>query len=54
MLNQLEISDRRARRKKLDEMYKKYMISAVSISREEDVVDKIVELFERHKNENIG
>ena len=54
ILNHFEVADRRARRKKLDDMYKKYMISSVSISREEEIVDKIVELFERHKNENIG
>ena len=54
MLNQIERSDRISRRKKLDEMYKKYMISSVSISKEDEVIDKIVELFERHKTENIG
>ena len=37
-----------------EELFKKHRISAVNVSRENDVVDKVVELFERHKNENIS
>ncbi len=53
-LHQAEIADRNNRKKKAEELFKKHRISSVDVSRESDVVDKIVELFERHKNENIG
>ncbi|MBO4863234.1 MAG: DUF58 domain-containing protein [Eubacterium sp.] len=51
-LHQAELRDREKRRKRADELYKRYQISQVSISRESEVVDKIVELFEKHKNES--
>ena len=53
-LHERELADRNARKNAAKNMYKKYCISSVDISREEDVVDKIVELFERHRNENVG
>ena len=53
-LHQIEVQERNSRKARAKNMYKKYCVSAVDISREEDVVDKIVELFERHKNENVG
>ncbi|SEQ70662.1 Protein of unknown function DUF58 [Lachnospiraceae bacterium NE2001] len=53
-LHQAELAERASRKKKTNELFKKYQISMVDISREGDVVDKIVELFERHRNENIG
>ena len=53
-LHEKEVADRNARKTAAKNMYKKYCVSAVDISRESDVVDKIVELFERHKNENVG
>ena len=53
-LHKAEVDERLARKKKVQELYKKNQISSVSISKESEIVDKIVELFERHKNENIG
>ncbi len=53
-LHKAEVEDRQNRKKKANELFKKYQISCVDVSRESEVVDKIVELFERHKNENIG
>ncbi|MCR4845247.1 MAG: DUF58 domain-containing protein, partial [Eubacterium sp.] len=53
-LHERELADRNARKNAAKNMYKKYCISSVDISREEDAVDKIVELFERHRNENVG
>ena len=53
-LHEREVADRNRRKASAKNMYKKYCISSVDVSREEDVVDKIVELFERHRNENVG
>ena len=53
-LHAAEVNDRNIRRANAEELFKKHRISAVSVSRENDVVDKVVELFERHKNENIS
>ena len=53
-LHQAEIAERKDRRKKANDLFKKYQISSVDISRESEIVDKIVELFERHRNENIS
>lgn len=53
-LHKIEVSERAGRKKKANELFKKYQISMVDVSREDEVVDKIVELFERHKNENVG
>ena len=53
-LHAAEVNDRNIRRANAEELFKKHRISAVNVSRENDVVDKVVELFERHKNENIS
>ena len=53
-LHEKEVADRNGRKAMAKNMYKKYCVSSVDISREADVVDKIVELFERHRNENVG
>lgn len=53
-LHQEEVNERNQRKSRANEMYKKYQISSVDVSSEKEVVDKVVELFERHKNENIS
>ena len=53
-LHEREFAEREGRRRKAVNTFKKYGISGVDISREEDIVDKVVELFERHRNENVG
>ena len=49
-LHEIEVADRNSRKKKCQDLYKKYMISSVNVSREDEIVDKIVELFEKHRN----
>ena len=53
-LHKEEVNERNQRKHRANELYKKYQISAVDVSSEKEVVDKVVELFERHKNENIS
>ena len=53
-LYQAEWQERKNRIENLERMYRRYGISMVSISREADIIDKVVELFERHRHENIG
>jgi hypothetical protein len=53
-LYQAEWQERKTRIENLERMYRRYGISMVSISREADIIDKVVELFERHRHENIG
>ena len=52
-LHEAEVQDRKRREKRALEIYKRYMISRVGVSREADVVNKVVELFEKHKNERM-
>lgn len=53
-LHAAELRERAQRHAEVEELFKKHQISTVTISREEDTVGKIVELFERHRNENIS
>jgi uncharacterized protein (DUF58 family) len=50
-LNAAEIEDRKKRLKRVSEIYKRYQISRVSVSKESEVIDRVVELFEKHKND---
>ena len=40
--------------RKLEKLYTRYGVSLVSLQKESEIIDKVVELFERHKHENIG
>ena len=53
-IHEAEVIDRKKRLKKIDELYKRYMVSRVEISKKSEIVDKIVELFDKHKNESIA
>ena len=53
-LHAAELEERMKRKKRNQELYKKHMISSVTVSREDEIVDKIVELFDKHKNESRG
>ncbi|MCR5213559.1 MAG: DUF58 domain-containing protein [Eubacterium sp.] len=48
-----EIKDRADRKKKAEEIFKKHQISCVDVSREAEIIDKIVELFDRHRIESV-
>ena len=48
-LHAAEIEERAKRRKAADDLYKQHQISAVTVQRESDVIDAIVQLFEKHK-----
>ena len=50
-LHTAEVEDRKKRLKRVSEIYKRYQISRVSVSKESEVVDRVVELFEKHKND---
>ena len=50
-------AEERNRRKHMEEaveLFKKYKVGLTSIKNEDEIVDNIVELFERHRYENIG
>ena len=49
-----EKAERDKRYKKLEKLYTRYGVSLVSLQKESEIIDKVVELFERHKHENIG
>ena len=53
-IHEAEGSDRMKRKKEINELYKRYMVSRVEVSRKSEIVDKIVELFEKHRNESIA
>ena len=53
-LHKAELQDRAQRKKKAEDIFKKHQVSSVDVSREDEIVEKIVELFERHRNENIS
>ena len=53
-LYQAEWQERKSRIENLEKLYRRYGVSMVSISREADIIDKVVELFERHRHENIS
>ena len=53
-IHEAEVNDRKKRLKQIDELYKRYMVSRVEISKKSEIVDKIVELFEKHKNESVA
>ena len=53
-LHAAEVAERKKRKIAAQELYKKYMVGSVSISKESEIIDKIVELFEKHKNESRG
>ena len=36
------------------DLYKRHGVSMVTINRESEIIDKVVELLEKHRNENIG
>ena len=53
-LLQAEKRDREKRFLKTNELFKRYGVSTVSIAKESEIIEKVIELFERHKHENIG
>ena len=53
-LYKAEKAERDKRYKKLEKLYTRYGVSLVSLQKESEIIDKVVELFERHKHENIG
>ena len=53
-LLQAEKRDREKRNIKVNELFKRYGVSTVTIAKESEIIEKVIELFERHKHENIG
>ena len=53
-LHEAEMEDRKKREKAIEELYKRYQVSRVEVSRKSEIVDKIVELFDKHKNESVA
>ena len=53
-LYQAEWKDRNERYTALEQLYRRYGVSLVSVSKEAEIIDKVVELFERHRHDNIG
>ena len=53
-LYQAEYRERNNRYEKLEQLYRRYGVSLVSVSKESEIIDKVVELFERHRHDNIG
>ena len=49
-LHEAELAERAARKKKSDALFNQHMITSVDVSRETEVVDKVVELFEKHRS----
>lgn len=53
-LYQAEWRDRTSRYNRLEQLYRRYGVSLVTVAKESEIIDKVVELFERHRHENIG
>lgn len=53
-LLQAEKRDREKRFLKTNELFKRYGVSTVSLAKESEIIEKVIELFERHRHENIG
>jgi uncharacterized protein (DUF58 family) len=49
-----EQKERQSRYLKINERFKRYGVSYISISSEKDIIEKVIELFERHKHESIS
>ena len=53
-LYEAEYKDREARKSKSLELFKRYGVSCVTIRSEKEIIEKVIELFERHRHDNIG
>lgn len=53
-LLQAEKRDREKRSIKMNELFKRYGVSSVTIAKESEIIEKVIELFERHRHDNIG
>jgi len=53
-LREAEHKEREERMAKGRAICARYNVSMVTVKSEEEVVDRVVELFERHRNENVG
>ncbi|MCR5148137.1 MAG: DUF58 domain-containing protein [Eubacterium sp.] len=49
-----EKKDRRKRYERCNDLFKRYGVSSVTITKESEIIDKVVELFERHRHANIS
>lgn len=53
-LYRAEWKDRTDRYNRLEQLYRRYGVSIVTVAKESEIIDRVVELFERHRHENIG
>ncbi len=53
-LHQAEIAERNKVRQRAEDMCKRHQITTMDLACESEIIDKVVELFERHRNELFG
>ncbi len=54
ILYRAELRNREKHMQEMEEIFKRYKVGMTTIRNEDEIVDNIVELFERHRYENIG